>query len=149
MTFGSIAEHGLKLWLFVLASGCAAAGPAPELWREAPGPGWVMLEPVRAGRAVFLEPGEVRRQGEMRGATVVLNTLEPVRDRTGRRIRSQVFRLEADCETRLYRPLDTAQFDGFAGRGEQLAAASLDDLAPRPAVAGSVAEQIVATLCAP
>ena len=132
----------------LLVTGCAAA-PPPEPWREAPGPTWVMLEPVRAGRAVFIEPGAIKRDGAMRGATVVLNNLERTLTRTGPPVRSLRSSLEVDCAARLYAPVSTAQFEAHGGRGEPLTTAALDDLPARPVVAGSVAEQILEALCAP
>jgi hypothetical protein len=120
---------------------------APELWREAPGPGWIMLEPVRAGRAVFLAPAEVRREGDMRGATVVMNNLTPTRTRTGQSVRSLRYSLEVDCAARTYAPVNAAQFEAHAARGEPLSAAPLDDLPARPVVAGSVTEQVFEALC--
>ncbi|MCU0985857.1 MAG: hypothetical protein MUC89_13090 [Acetobacteraceae bacterium] len=145
-------EARAALAALLLLSACAARGPAaaaPEPWREAPGPGWVMIEPVRAGRAVFIEPAAVKRDGTMRGATVVLNNLEGTRTRTGQAVRSLRYSLEVDCARRLYAPVSTAQFEALAARGEPLATASLEDLAARPVVAGSVAEQILDALCAP
>lgn len=131
----------------LLVNGCAAA-PAPEPWRDAPGPGWVMLEPVRAGRAVFIEPEAVRREGKMRGATAVLNNLESTRTRTGQPVRSLRYSLEIDCTARTYAPVRVAQFEAHGARGEPLASASLEDIEPRPVVAGSVSEQILEALCA-
>jgi hypothetical protein len=130
----------------LLVAACAAA-PAPEPWREAPGPGWLMLEPVRAGRAVFLDPASLRSEGQMRGATVVLNNLERTLTRTGQPVRSLRYTLEVDCAARTYAPVRGAAFEAPAARGEPLSAAPLDDLPPRPVVAGSVTEQILDALC--
>lgn len=141
----------MRIVALLVLSACAGrdAGTAPhEPWREAPGPGWVMLEPVRTGRAVFIEPAALRREGEMRAATVVMNFTFRNLTRTGQPIRSQLFSLEIDCAARTYAPVRTIQFDGFAGRGQHLAEARLDDLPSRAAVAGSVAEQLIETLCA-
>jgi hypothetical protein len=106
-----------------------------------------MLEPVRAGRAVFLDPASIRRDGAMRGATVVLNNLQPTRTRTGQPIRSLRYTLEVDCVLRLYAPVSGAEFEAHAARGEPISSAPLDDLPPRPVVAGSVTEQILDALC--
>jgi hypothetical protein len=135
----------------LLVTGCAAGPPAPaaEPWREPPGPAWVMLEPVRAGRAVFIEPASVRREGDMRGATVVMNNLERTSTRTGQPVRSLRYSLEVDCAARLYAPVSTAQFEAHAAQGEPIVTAMLDDLPARPVVPGSVAEQILEALCAP
>jgi hypothetical protein len=134
----------------LMLAACAADRAAPravEPWREAPGPGWVMLEPVQAGRAVFVEPGAIKRDGDMRGATVVLNNLAPTRTRTGQPVRSLRYSLEVDCAQRLYAPVSAAAFEAPAARGEPITAAPLDDLPPRPVVAGSVTEQILEALC--
>jgi len=138
----------IKLVLFFVCA-CAASPAAPEPWREAPGSGWVMLEPVRAGRAVFIEPAAIKREGEIRGATVVLNNLERTLTRTGQPVRSLRYSLEVDCAARLYAPVSTAQFEAHAAQGEPIVTAMLDDLPPRPVVPGSVAEQILEALCAP
>jgi hypothetical protein len=45
--------------------------------------------------------------------------------------------------------VQVAQFEAHAARGEPLLAASLEDLEPRPIVAGSVTEQILEALCVP
>ncbi len=133
----------------LLVPACSAHTPPPAApWREAPGPAWVMLEPVRSGRAVFLDTASVRREGGMRGGTVVLNNLEPTRTRTGQAVRSLRYTLEVDCAQRLYAPVIAAQFEAHAGRGEPLVVLPLDDLPPRPVIAGSVTEQILAALCA-
>lgn len=133
------------------ANDAAAGGPPTGQvpWLTPPGPGWVLIVSEAANSTVMLYEPSLRREGERSTALILINHVQPVQRLAGRWVRSEVSGIEADCGGQTYRLAGRRLHPGHGGSGEPLAAVPAEAAGPmRPAQPGSLAEDVVAALCA-
>jgi len=165
------APPGLRPWrpaitaaVIVLAfSGCRsvvvspdgeALGGGPPLgqapWLALPGPGWVLVVPESGNATVMLFEPSLAAERSARSALILINHIRPVQRFGGRPVRSELARIEADCDEASYRLVERRLHQNHGGTGEPLGAVLADPLAPlRPVQPGTLAEDVLAALCRP
>jgi hypothetical protein len=128
--------------------GAPPTGEAP--WLAPPAPGWVLIAPEAANTTVMLFAPSLQRDGDRRTALILINYVRPVQRVGGRWVRSEVAGIEADCAGGTYRLAGRRVHENHGGGGDAIAAVPFDQAAPmRPAQPGSIAEDVLAALCAP